>query len=84
MPTAWIKIAHTHRNNHHRSIISLRSLESWPQIGEGVNTVTDLENPKKAKVWRLIETLNEIMYYLNICNRLHVGQARGTPFTISH
>eukprot|EP00957_Ditylum_brightwellii_P212178 15367044-Ditylum_brightwellii.AAC.1 len=45
----WSKIAHTNRNNHHRSITSLRIPESWPQIGEDINTNTDLENPKKAK-----------------------------------
>eukprot|EP00957_Ditylum_brightwellii_P191028 14545511-Ditylum_brightwellii.AAC.1 len=37
---------------------------------------------KKAKVWRLIETPHEITHYLKICNRLHFGQSRGTPFMI--
>eukprot|EP00957_Ditylum_brightwellii_P065830 4993168-Ditylum_brightwellii.AAC.1 len=50
MSTVWSKIAHTDRNNHHRSNISFGIPESWPQIGEDVNMVTDLENPKKEKV----------------------------------
>eukprot|EP00957_Ditylum_brightwellii_P143642 10944165-Ditylum_brightwellii.AAC.1 len=83
MSTVRSKIAHTHRNNHHRSITFLRIPESWPQIGEDINTVTDLENSKKAKVWRLIETLHKIAHYLKLCNRLYFRQARGTSFMIS-
>eukprot|EP00957_Ditylum_brightwellii_P194872 14845458-Ditylum_brightwellii.AAC.1 len=49
MFTVWIKIAHTHRNNHHSSITSLRIPESWPQIEDDIIMVTDLDNPKKAK-----------------------------------
>eukprot|EP00957_Ditylum_brightwellii_P003719 282419-Ditylum_brightwellii.AAC.1 len=59
-----------------------RITESWPQIGDDINMATDLGNPKKVKVWRLIETLHEIAHHLKICNRLHFGQARGTPFMI--
>eukprot|EP00957_Ditylum_brightwellii_P093913 7152182-Ditylum_brightwellii.AAC.1 len=44
--------------------------------------VTDLKNPKKSKVWGLIETPHKIVHYLKIHNRLHFGQARGTSFTI--
>eukprot|EP00957_Ditylum_brightwellii_P179791 13695943-Ditylum_brightwellii.AAC.1 len=82
MPTMWSKIAHMHKNKQHSSITSLKIPESWPQIGDGINTVTNLENPKKAKAWQLIETLHEIAHYLKIQNRLHFGQAGVTPFTI--
>eukprot|EP00957_Ditylum_brightwellii_P012088 913416-Ditylum_brightwellii.AAC.1 len=56
--------------------------ESLPQIGEDINSVTDLENSRKTKVWRLIETPHEIAHYLKLNNRLHLGQAKGTPFMI--
>eukprot|EP00957_Ditylum_brightwellii_P139410 10624542-Ditylum_brightwellii.AAC.1 len=84
MSAVWSKIACTRRNNHRSFITSLRIPKSWQQIGDNINTVMDLENPKKAKVWRLIETPYEITHYLKICKRLHFGQARGTPFTIPH
>eukprot|EP00957_Ditylum_brightwellii_P203959 15336934-Ditylum_brightwellii.AAC.1 len=42
----------------------------------------NLKNPKKAKVWQLIETPHGIAHYLKIWNRFHFGQASGTPFTI--
>eukprot|EP00957_Ditylum_brightwellii_P035450 2687764-Ditylum_brightwellii.AAC.3 len=64
MPTVLSEIAHTHRNNHHRSITFLRIPKSWPQIVEDINTVMDLENPKKVKVWRLVETPHKIVHYL--------------------
>eukprot|EP00957_Ditylum_brightwellii_P036539 2767859-Ditylum_brightwellii.AAC.1 len=82
MSTVWSKIAHIHRNNHHSSITSLMIPESWPQIRDIVNVVTELENHKKAKVWRLIEIPHKITHYLTTCNRLNFGQARGTPSTI--
>eukprot|EP00957_Ditylum_brightwellii_P090939 6925115-Ditylum_brightwellii.AAC.1 len=82
MSTVWSKIAHIYRKKHQGFITSLRIPESWPQIGEDINMAMDLENPKKAKVWTLIETLHKIAHYLKLCNRIHFGQARGTPFTI--
>eukprot|EP00957_Ditylum_brightwellii_P127097 9689790-Ditylum_brightwellii.AAC.1 len=82
MSTVWKKIANTHRNNHQGSITSIRIPESWPQIGEDINTVTNPENPKKVKAWRLIETPHKIAHYLKPCNRLHVGQARGIPLMV--
>eukprot|EP00957_Ditylum_brightwellii_P080229 6102239-Ditylum_brightwellii.AAC.1 len=81
MSTVWSKIAHMHKNNQHSSITSLKIPESWPQIGDSINTVTNLENPKKAKSWQFIETPQKITHYLKIWTRLHFGQARGTPFT---
>eukprot|EP00957_Ditylum_brightwellii_P050395 3821547-Ditylum_brightwellii.AAC.1 len=82
MSTLLKKIAHTHRNNHQGSITSLKIPESWPQIGEDINTVINIENLKKVKAWRLIKTLHKIAHYLELCNRLHFGQARGTPFMV--
>eukprot|EP00957_Ditylum_brightwellii_P040922 3098377-Ditylum_brightwellii.AAC.1 len=76
MSTVWSKIAHMHKNNQHSPITSLKSPESWPQIGDDINIITNLENSKKAKVWQLIETLHKIAPYLNICNRLCFSQAR--------
>eukprot|EP00957_Ditylum_brightwellii_P177631 13530176-Ditylum_brightwellii.AAC.1 len=64
MSTVWKKILHIHKKNHHGSITSLRIPEHWPHIGEDINTVKTLENPKKANEWRLIEMLHEIAHYL--------------------
>eukprot|EP00957_Ditylum_brightwellii_P004797 365641-Ditylum_brightwellii.AAC.1 len=66
MPTVWKKISHTHKKNHQGKITSLRIPESWPHIGEDINTTTTLENPKKANEWRLIETPPEIVQYLKL------------------
>eukprot|EP00957_Ditylum_brightwellii_P151918 11568757-Ditylum_brightwellii.AAC.1 len=82
MSTVWSKIAHMHKNNQHSSITSIKIPESWQQIGDDISTVTNIENPNKAKVWQLMEILQEIMHYLTFWNRLHFGQTRGTPFTI--
>ena len=56
---------------------------SWPQPGQPVTSITQLEDPKTSNEWRLITDPQEIEYYLMLRNRLHFGQAEGTPFTAS-
>eukprot|EP00957_Ditylum_brightwellii_P160901 12250274-Ditylum_brightwellii.AAC.1 len=82
MPIVWKKISHTHNKNYHGSIKSRRIPESWPHIREDINTITTLENPKKANEWRLIKTPHKVAHYLKLCNRLHFGQVQGITFTV--
>ena len=46
-----------------------------------MESITSLPDPKLADMWT-ITTPSEIEYYLMLRNRLHFGQAEGTPFTI--
>eukprot|EP00957_Ditylum_brightwellii_P141325 10767752-Ditylum_brightwellii.AAC.1 len=71
MPAVWKRKSHTHKKNHHGSIILLRIPESLSHVGEDINIITTLENPKKANEWRLVETLHEIAHHLKLQNRLH-------------
>eukprot|EP00957_Ditylum_brightwellii_P072848 5536532-Ditylum_brightwellii.AAC.1 len=64
MSTVWKKILHTHKKNYHGSITSLSVPDGWPHIGEDINIVKMLENPKKANEWKLIETPHKIAHYL--------------------
>eukprot|EP00957_Ditylum_brightwellii_P066361 5037474-Ditylum_brightwellii.AAC.1 len=41
-----------------------------------------LEDPKLAKAWRLVELPTKILHYLTIQNRQHFGQSLGTLFTV--
>ena len=41
----------------------------------------DLENPITATEWTTITDPDDIEYYLQIRNRIHFGQAQGTPIT---
>eukprot|EP00957_Ditylum_brightwellii_P186499 14199453-Ditylum_brightwellii.AAC.1 len=66
MSTVWSKIAHMHKNDQHSSITSLNIPKIWSQIGDDINTVTNLENLKKAKAWQLIATPHKIVHYLKI------------------
>lgn len=54
---------------------------SWPPIDRPVESVDELEDPKTCNEWRLITEPAEVEYYLMLRNRLHFGQAEGTPFT---
>eukprot|EP00957_Ditylum_brightwellii_P132246 10083907-Ditylum_brightwellii.AAC.2 len=41
-----------------------------------------LEDPKSVTMWQLVELPKEILHYLTICNRCHLGQASGNLFTV--
>jgi len=57
---------------------------SWPPAYTPADQVTQLEDPKTSHCaeWRTITDPLAIEYYLMLRNRLHFGQAHGTPFTI--
>jgi hypothetical protein len=54
---------------------------SWPPAHTDPTTVDSLPDPKTATEWRTVDLPDEIVYYLLTRNRLHFGQAKGTPFT---
>ena len=55
---------------------------SWPRPFTPLSDTTSLEDPKLCNNWTLITEPSEIEYYLLLRNRLHFGQAQGTPFTV--
>jgi ribonuclease HI len=56
--------------------------QDWPQPFQEINTPEDLSDPKTATQWKTIIDPQHIEYYLMLRNKLHFGQAQGTPFTI--
>eukprot|EP00957_Ditylum_brightwellii_P127479 9721459-Ditylum_brightwellii.AAC.1 len=54
----------------------------WLDADIDVSKVTHLDSPKEADYWKMAETPKEIATYLKLQNRLHFGQAHGTPFTV--
>jgi hypothetical protein len=59
---------------------SIQVPEPWPDP-HSEYTSTALPNPKTATEWKTIDLPDEIVYYLLTRNRLHFGQAQGTPCT---
>jgi hypothetical protein len=57
---------------------------SWPPAHTPADQVTQLEDPtiSQCEEWRTITDPMEIEYFLMLRNRLHFGQAQGTPFTV--
>jgi len=57
---------------------------SWPPAHVPAEQLTHLEDPKLTECtdWRTITDPLEIEYYLMLRNRLHFGQAQGTPFKV--
>ena len=64
-----------------QSIDRIEIPASWPPPSSTVPTIYQLEDPKTCTEWRLITDPAEIEYYLMTRNRMHFGQAEGTPFT---
>jgi hypothetical protein len=54
---------------------------SWPTAHTATTNLQDLPDPKTATTWKTIDLPDKIVYYLLTRNRLHFGQAAGTPFT---
>ena len=54
---------------------------SWPPPTQTITSTSQLEDPKTCSEWKLIRDPTEIEYYLMLRNRLHFGQAQGSPFT---
>jgi hypothetical protein len=64
---------------------SLQIPQDWPELNAEVANIQSVSDPKAINnqddKWRTIELPEEILYYLRLRNRLHFGQAEGTPFT---
>jgi hypothetical protein len=64
---------------------SLQVPNSWPRPGDEITNLQELPDPKAIQhddtQWRTVELPSDVLYYLRLRNRLHFGQAQGTPFT---
>jgi hypothetical protein len=70
------------RGKHNKSsFTSIEVPSTWPSAHTETENLQDLPNPKEATNWKTIDLPDEIVYYLLTRNRLHFGQAQGTPFT---
>lgn len=56
---------------------------SWPSSLQLISHLSALEDPKTCTEWKKVTDPNEMEQYLLLRNRLHFGQAQGSPFTIS-
>ena len=54
---------------------------SWPDPTTQIASLDQLEDPKTCTRWRWVTDPQEVEHYLLLRNRLHFGQAEGTPFT---
>jgi len=57
--------------------------QDWPPPFTDIPPEFTLSDPKTATEWVTITDPASIEYYLLLRNRLHFGQAQGTPFTIT-
>ena len=80
--STWKTIAFLKQTTHPATIDSLEIPYDWPEPFTELQTTTTLSNPKEAEIWRSITDPREIEYYLLLRNRLHFGQAHGSPFTV--
>ena len=83
MEKVWNKIGNADKKYESGSITPLWIPVTWPSSDCDKDQIRALDNPKEAHHWRTVETPREIAFYLKLRNRLHFGQAKGTPFTIS-
>jgi hypothetical protein len=67
--------------NNKSGFTSIKVPTSWPSAHSETDNIQDLPNPKTATEWKTIDLPDEIVYYLLTQNRLHFGQADGTPLT---
>jgi hypothetical protein len=67
----------------HSSFTSIDVPAAWPPAFSDQTMLHSLPDPKKAIEWRTVDLPDKIMYYLLTRNRLHSGQAHGTPLTTS-
>jgi hypothetical protein len=65
---------------HSGGFTSIEVPVSWPEP-HTEHTSNALPDPKKATEWKTVDLPEEIVYYLLTRNRLHFGQAQGTPCT---
>eukprot|EP00957_Ditylum_brightwellii_P171535 13059585-Ditylum_brightwellii.AAC.1 len=62
--------------------MSIQVSVSWLDMDTQITPICSLEDPKTTTDWRRVEILQEILYYLAICNWQRFGQAACTSFTV--
>ena len=77
----WKTLAHFSASSNQR-LDRLEIPSSWPDSHNPVISVQDLQDPKEASEWRTITDPFKIEHFLMLRNRMHFGQAQGTPFTV--
>eukprot|EP00957_Ditylum_brightwellii_P071018 5396776-Ditylum_brightwellii.AAC.1 len=82
MARVWKKIDHADKKHEAGSILPLHIPVTWPSSNCDKDQISALDNLKKAQHLRIVETPQEISFYLKLRNRLHFGQAKGIPFTV--
>ena len=65
-----------------QSIDRLEIPASWPAPEAEMTSLEQLEDPKTCTRWKWVTDPQEVEHYLLLRNRLHFGQAQGTPFTL--
>jgi hypothetical protein len=74
-------------NTKNAQFTSLQIPTDWPDRDTEISNIESLSDPKSIahddSKWRTVELPADIMHYLRLRNRLHFGQAQGTPFTVS-
>jgi hypothetical protein len=78
----WKTISHFSKASSHQTLNRLSIPANWPPRDTPVETISDLQDPKTATEWKTITDPFEIEHYLMLRNRMHFGQAQGTPFTV--
>jgi hypothetical protein len=68
-------------NTKAQGVTKLEIPADWPLHTVPIDTITELSDPKTAREWRTVTAPDEMEFYLQLRNRLHFGQAQGTPFT---
>ena len=76
------KIRSITRPTHSRGFTSIDIPTSWPDPTDDITSTTSLPNPKLTTTWRTTEIPQDVLHYLRLRNRLHFGQAEGTPLTL--
>jgi hypothetical protein len=78
----WRLLAAIRGNNGTQSKLDrLEIPASWPAPHSYIESITQLSDPKQCNEWITITDPKAIEYYLLLRNRLHFGQAQGTPMT---
>ena len=79
--TTWRTVAFLKSSSQRTALDKLEIPASWPPPFTEVAPTVTLEHPKSARTWTTVTDPTHIEYYLLLRNRLHFGQAHGTPFT---
>eukprot|EP00957_Ditylum_brightwellii_P155063 11803093-Ditylum_brightwellii.AAC.1 len=82
MSKMWRKIQFTDKGCKENNITSSQVSASWPETSVDISPQLELEGPKNATEWKLVDLPQEVLHYLTLCNCCHFRQAHGTPFTV--